>query len=256
MTDQQSKLTLEKIKGRIKKWDDIRNTAEGFKLLTSGSGIRISKENYTQLKEQRSTSKYIHLYLGAVPTEGSSILKMQFYLIDSTSDKETIDKQKIIIKEFITPKGYSNTNETSILESIFSPKTNSTATEEATGYNYLLDILPVLRWLLYGHRWFAKAAPNNNVARVFRIPFSDFKDIFENADTDHAFLVFAKRTPPVPPVPPETIHENSQMDIYILKHNSTDDNTNPENFIAAHPTKDTTTPYPPYTIPPNQFNLL
>jgi hypothetical protein len=121
-----------KIKESISRWNEVRNTIDGYNLLRSGSGIELKYEELQQLIKGDKDGD-IHIYLGCTPIKETEMKitetritetketetkitetkitetkggkrDMLFYFVDSANDVENQQIQQIITKKFVEPQ--------------------------------------------------------------------------------------------------------------------------------------------------------
>lgn len=136
-----------KIKESISRWNEVRNTIDGYNLLRSGSGIELKYEELQQLIKGDKDGD-IHIYLGCTPIKETEMKitetritetketetkiietkitetkggkrDMLFYFVDSANDVEkptTKQIQQIITKKFVEPEIGEKLNSTTTVE--------------------------------------------------------------------------------------------------------------------------------------------
>jgi NAD-specific glutamate dehydrogenase len=191
-----------------------------------------------------------------------------FYVVDSFSDANNTHEinENLFVKEFTksTFLETTNKNEKTKIPPIQLKMVGKNLGEIDEEEEKQKAITGAFTWMLYANTWFnnkqiaSKEANNSDevgVVRVFKIPFKDFVDIFEDKDTQNTFLFFGIKDYEATEATPEYLNE---IELLLCSKQelkaSKDQNKNTP--IKIHIARDITTPYPPYTPETESFNLM
>jgi len=258
------------IKEEIQAWNKIRNSQKGFQFLQAGSGFTLSKEEFQQWN---SSSDYVHLYLA---NQNDALC---FYLIDDYHDQaqEYILGQTIFKKQFIHPTITAKQQPPLVkqannlliqflqeLNNRLQAASHSTLEQQKQsleeGCKKMLDqlhtplalsqfqqaiqnqidaVIPSFRWLMFSPQWFEELAQAEKVVQAFKIPFQDFKFLFEEHDSQEAFLFFGLKD-----TPKEDF--STTIDVFLSQYDPNKKTSEEISFVLANRTADISTPCPPY----------
>jgi hypothetical protein len=176
-------MTIEAIKECISNWNAIRDTEQGFNLLTSGSVTELTRDNYNALFI--TTSQTVHYYIGAERIGVTNDYNPIFFLVGAEYDTSpTIDlnADKIVPIRFKTAP-------------FFIGKLPEGG-DQSFGKNLDPDSAwgRAFKWMLYGKDWFelyksGSEFTDSKIVKSFTIPNNSLMRIFQE-ENDAALLFF------------------------------------------------------------------
>jgi hypothetical protein len=222
--------TIEEIKENIQHWNEIRNETTSYDLLTSGLGVALSSMQYEQFEAIRLSNDIeendfnIHAYLGV---KGANLF---FYLIDSSSDAEdNYDLDQTLFEKLFTG--------TSSSEAVLLDNENP-INSSANSISHQAAHTRHTAWTTEGAQWFETVSKNKDVVRFFKIPFLDFKAIFDQEGVENAFLFLGLTNTTNDEIP-------YKQQIEIITCSQYEGETG-ISFDKKHLFEDITIPYPPF----------
>lgn len=221
-------MDISQISSCISNWNQIRNTENGFNLITSGTTIAIKKEQFDNLKSENSES--VHLYIGAEEVSPGNYDPIFFLTACEYDDPNQImnHTDKIQVARFKKPPFFSVPND---MKTVFP----AIAWERA------------FKWTLYQTNWFEENRVSNTIVRLFNIPTVSLSSIFDSENTSEVLLFFGIKL--------FNSQENPDYDdtynIEIILSDSVADA-----YALPNMYENVTTPCPPYSCGNNGLLLI
>ncbi|QMU64080.1 MAG: hypothetical protein GKR88_07105 [Flavobacteriaceae bacterium] len=256
-------MTIKEIKDSIQQWNEVRMTSLGLNFLTSGSGLEIRRSEFEAWKDIQNEHNIdiddieVHMYIGIVEFE------ITFYLVDSYSDKyqDYEVNKNLFVKEYTKSTFLGDLEKGAVqippLEFV-TYKRNETIEDEEKEREKAIN--GAFTWLLYSDTWFknkqkevklAGGTDETGPVRVFKIPFVDFVDIFNDPETQKAFLFFGIRNYEDKDKKP--LYRNEIELLLCSKQKLKEDTDTPIKILIF---RDVTSPCPPFSMDGENFNLI
>lgn len=248
---------LNEIRTNISTWDVLRNQ-KGKDYLSSGFGIKITKNDFEQLDAK---SEFINLYIGVEDVEEPYINNTWFYLVDSDIDKANNyysgSRLLILSKQFDSNLGdtfdevfnaSTGENSTEPHNSITGSITKEEAKERSDRWTNRIDqdiwFNTVKNRILVSGNQIENC--DLSIVRVFSIPRTDFTTLLETFQCEEVIVFFGLK------------------DFYKDNYTGSDGakSYNIEAILGGFSTNgeekfmDVSTPHPPFSIQGGVFNLL
>lgn len=164
----------------IQRWNELKTDADLIiNYFNQGSFFAISREEYDTWKktwEEQGKPKgfEIHNYVGLVPR--GETLRLALFSIDSYTDSLPVQGNRKIYNEQLAQSVYKHTlkGKIAITHEGFKSAPKGISEEEA--------LLRTQSWVLYKNTWVKAllATKPENMVQLFRMPFSDLVDLFED----------------------------------------------------------------------------
>lgn len=227
--------TLRNIKENIERWNTVRNQDSALALLTAGKGFSLTTNEFKQWS--RNNPEKIHCYLGL------NANALEFYLVDNLSDEQ----ERYTVGENLFSKYFLNHFEKSLRKNDACRQLLEPSIAESR----------ITNWTLCAGSWFElKKEKRNNqeghlgeMVRVFTIPFEDLTVLFEDERVQAIKLILALELYDAPIL-------GYDLELILAKSEFELDAKEATCQFYKQIYANTTSPFPPYSMGNNEFNLL
>lgn len=184
-------MDFQELKNALIGWNQIRNTQQGFDLLTSGDIMKFDHQSYSTLG-MTDESEYIHLYIGEKKDSQDNPVITFFMIAEEYDKKEIVEDHihNVVTLNYLIAPYFNDINDSSDLRMLFDPQSfheaQSVSIEREEAWRRFL------KWFVFRLDWFKKNQVKNEVVRAFKIPKLTLEKIvfIQNEPINDALIFF------------------------------------------------------------------